>query len=213
MWLHTCARPPPLDGRWRSLTHPSPAALCWPSLDRRTPQPARQHLLYTRWRYSRCTRLSSCRLWMRLDTTPSKCWTFKVLRSTTDLGLRATKTTAQVIGRSTASLAVIECHLWLNLTEIKDMDKAVFFDSPISFSGLFGPAVDGFAERSTAAQKSSQAIRHFLPKRSCSSVSSRPKPAPTQQPPKDTPSATQPVPRSEHRHALSCSAKRHPPLK
>ncbi len=39
----------------------------------------------------------------------------------TDLALRATKTTAQAIGRSMASLVVLERHLWLTLTEIKGL--------------------------------------------------------------------------------------------
>ncbi len=67
----------------------------------------------------------------------------------TDLALRATKSTAQAIGRSVASLVVLERHLWLTLTEIKDADKVSFLDAPISPSGLFGPAVEGFAERFT----------------------------------------------------------------
>ncbi len=83
---------------------------------------------------------------------------FKELRSATDLALCATKMTAQVIGRSMASLVVLERHLWLNLTEIKEADKVPFLDSPVSPTGLFGPAVDGLAERFTAAQKSSQAM-------------------------------------------------------
>ncbi|KAL0148790.1 hypothetical protein M9458_055968 [Cirrhinus mrigala] len=37
---------------------------------------------------------------------------------------------------------------------------------------LFGPAVEGFAERFSAAQKMSQAMRHFLPKRSSSATAS-----------------------------------------
>ncbi len=41
--------------------------------------------------------------------------TLRELRSTTDLALRATKTTAQAIGRSMASLVVLERHLWLTL--------------------------------------------------------------------------------------------------
>ncbi len=93
--------------------------------------------------------------------------TLRELRSATDLALRATKTTAQAIGRSMASLVVLERHLWLTLTEIKDADRVSFLDAPISPSGLFGPAVEGFAERFTEAQKASQAMRHFLPK--CSS--------------------------------------------
>ncbi|MGL5405379.1 MAG: hypothetical protein ACRDAX_01090, partial [Propionibacteriaceae bacterium] len=65
----------------------------------------------------------------------------KDLRSATDLALRATKANAQAIGRTMANLTVLERHLWLNLTEMKETDKASFLDAPISSSGLFGPAV------------------------------------------------------------------------
>ncbi|KAI2646291.1 Platelet glycoprotein V [Labeo rohita] len=113
------------------------------------------------------------------------------LRSATDLALRATKTTAQAIGRSMANLAVLERHLWLTLTEIKDADKVPFLDAPVSPTGLFGPSVDGFAERFSAAQKTSQAMRHFLLKRSSSTAASgRPKPAPPQQYARPAPNAS-----------------------
>lgn len=103
-----------------------------------------------------------------------------------------------------------ECHLWLTLTEIEDVDKVPFLDSPVSPTGLFGPAVEGFTECFTAAQKSSQAMRHFLPKRSNSAAaSSRPKPAPTQQPANPAPSAAQPAPKPEPRQR-SRSARRYP---
>ncbi len=97
--------------------------------------------------------------------------TLRELRSATVLALRATKTTAQAIERSMASLVVLERHLWLTLTEIKDADRVSFLDALISPSGLFGPVVKGFAERFTEAQKASQAMRHFLPK--CSSSAAR----------------------------------------
>ncbi len=45
------------------------------------------------------------------------------LRSATDLALRATNATAQAIGRSMSSLILLECHLWLTLTELKEADK------------------------------------------------------------------------------------------
>ncbi len=84
---------------------------------------------------------------------------FKELCSATDLALCDTKMTAQAIGRSMASLVVLERHLWLNLTEIKEVDKVPFLDSPV-----------------------------FLPKLSSSvAASSRPKMAPTQQPAKTAP--------------------------
>ncbi len=105
---------------------------------------------------------------------------FKKLHSATDLAQCATKMTAQAICRSMASLMVLERHLWLNLMEMKDADKVPFLDSPVSPTSLFGPAVEGFAERFTAEQKSSQAMWHFLPKHSSSAAaSSRPKMVPT----------------------------------
>ncbi len=141
--------------------------------------------------------------------------TLRELRSATDLALRATKTTAQAIGRSMASLVVLERHLWLTLTEIKDADRVSFLDAPISPSGLFGPAVKGFAERFTEAQKASQAMRHFLPKRSSpAAAQSRPRTAPTQQPAKPAPAVFAPQPaRTQQPRGRSRSARRHPPPK
>ncbi len=92
--------------------------------------------------------------------------------------------------RSIASLVVLERHPWLNLTEM-DADKVPFLDSPVSPTGLFGPAVEGFAERLTATPKSSQAIRHFLPKRSSSATALV---APRWRQEKATPPAVQPAP-------------------
>lgn len=57
-----------------------------------------------------------------------------------------------------ATLVVLERHLWLNRMEIKDTDKTIFLDSPVSPLVSSDPVVDGFAERFTAAQKSSQAM-------------------------------------------------------
>ncbi len=110
--------------------------------------------------------------------------------------------TAQAIGRSLANLVVLERHLLMNLTEMKDANKIPFLDSPVSPTGLFGPAVEGFAERFTATQKSSQEIRHFLPKRSSpAAASSCPKMAPT------PPPAVQPATESRR----SRSVRRYPP--
>ncbi len=80
----------------------------------------------------------------------------KKLDSSTVLALRATKMMAQSISRSMANLVVLKHHLWLNIMEIKDADKIPFLDSPVSPTGLFVPAVEGFAKWFTATQKSSQ---------------------------------------------------------
>ncbi len=42
-------------------------------------------------------------------------------------------------------------------------DTIPFLDAPILSGSLFGPAVEGFAECFTEAQKSSQAMKHLLP--------------------------------------------------
>ncbi len=128
------------------------------------------------------------------------------------LALRATKATAQAIGRSMSSLVVLERHLWLMITQMKEADKVPFLDAPVSSGSLFGPALEGFVERFTEAQKSSQAIWHFLQKHTSSSVaSSRPKPAPTQQTAKLTPATPEPQPPMDRQdRGRSCSARRYP---
>ncbi|KAL0188187.1 hypothetical protein M9458_015286, partial [Cirrhinus mrigala] len=72
------------------------------------------------------------------------------LRSATDLALRATKVMSTMV--------VQECHLWLNLVQMSDVDKVRFLDAPVSQVGLFG---DTFS----AVQKQTEAIKHILPRR------------------------------------------------
>ncbi|CAM4542713.1 unnamed protein product [Leuciscus chuanchicus] len=82
------------------------------------------------------------------------------LRTATDLALRGTKVAALAVGLAMSTLVVQECHLWLNLA-----DKVWFLDSPIPQVGLFGDAVESFAQQFSAAQKQTEAIRHILPRR------------------------------------------------
>ncbi len=107
---------------------------------------------------------------------------------------------------SMSSLLVLERHLWLMMTEMKAAEKFPFLDAPVSSGSLFGPAVEGFAECFTEAQKLSQAMRHFLPKcTSSSAASSHPKPVPTQQTAKPTPATPEPWPpkdRPDRGHSL-----------
>ncbi len=63
------------------------------------------------------------------------------LRTATDFTLRATKVTARSLEKAMSTMVVQERHLWLNLAEMKDVDKARFLDAPIS-RGLC-PAVLG----------------------------------------------------------------------
>ncbi len=140
-------------------------------------------------------------LWCKDEADPDPA-AFRELRCATDLALCATK----------ACLLVLERHLWLMLMEIKDVDKVPFLDSPVYPTGLFGPTVEGFAERFTAAKKSSQAMRHFLPKRSSSAAgSSCPRSTPSPQPAKTVPPATQPEPKPvplRHRPSPKCHGPR-----
>ncbi len=89
---------------------------------------------------------------------------FKKLRSATDLALRATKKTAQGIGRCMGSLVTLMRHLWLTLTDMRESEKAQLLDAPISPLGLFSDAVGSFSEKSLEAQKQSKTMSHFLPK-------------------------------------------------
>ncbi len=80
------------------------------------------------------------------------------LRTVTDLALRATKVTARSLGKAMSTMVVQELHLWLNLAEMKDVDKARFLDGPSP--RLFGNTVEGFAQQFSAVQKQTEAIQH-----------------------------------------------------
>ncbi len=68
------------------------------------------------------------------------------LRTVTDLALRATKVTARSLGRAMFTMVVQERHLWLCLADMKEADKARFLNAPVSQTGLFGDAVENFAQ-------------------------------------------------------------------
>ncbi len=85
------------------------------------------------------------------------------LRTATDFALRATKVTARSLGKAMSTMVVHERHFWLNLVEMKDVDKARFLDAPISQAGLFGDTVEGFAQQFSAVQQQTKAIQHTCP--------------------------------------------------
>ncbi|XP_067245130.1 uncharacterized protein, partial [Chanodichthys erythropterus] len=87
------------------------------------------------------------------------------IRMATDLALRATKETAKEIGRSMAALVAPERHLWLNLSDIRERDKASLMDAPLSPAGLFGDAVTTVVERFQEAKKQSAAFQRFIPRK------------------------------------------------
>ncbi len=103
-------------------------------------------------RHQRCTPGQCCR-WSRPNSckqaeggvlTPEAT---KDLRAATDFALMATKRAAQSVGKAMGFMVVLQRHLWLNLADLKDADRKVLLNAPISPSGLFGDAVETITER------------------------------------------------------------------
>ncbi|KAL0149660.1 hypothetical protein M9458_055035, partial [Cirrhinus mrigala] len=100
------------------------------------------------------------------------------LRAATDLALRETKVTARSLGQVMSTLVVQERHLWLNLVQMADVDKARFLAAPVSQAGLFGDTVEDFAQQFSAVQKQTEAIKHILPRRETTRTSPGAQPQP-----------------------------------
>ncbi len=151
-------RMPPLGGTVR-ISRPKPVS--WRPLSR--PKlivlRARQPLPCTPWLSTRFKLRHSNRC-MRV-AVHSSCIN---PRTATDFALQATKVTVRSLGKVMSTMVVQEHHLWLNLAEIKDFDKARFLDAPISQAGLFSDTVKGFAQQFTAVQQQTEAIQHILPR-------------------------------------------------
>ncbi len=192
LWLHISARPQLSDGRRGQAIRPSRAEPHLHLLDAPT---RRQDKRYTRWLCSSSG--------FSLSQGPDE----RVRPGSTHHQSHRPSHRA-----SMSSLIALERLLWLRMTEMKEADKFPFLDVPVSSGNLFGPAVEGFAECFTEAQKSSQVMRHFLPKHtSSSSASSRPRHALTQQTAKSTPNALEPRPPEGRRYrGCSRSAQRYP---
>ncbi len=90
---------------------------------------------------------------------------------------------------------MVERHLWLNFTDIKEKDKFFLMDAPISKAGLFGNSVTAVVEKFRAAKLQLAAFRQLIPCRpkeieqrqmlvacSCSSSSHRQQGAPQEEP-------------------------------
>ncbi|ROL45289.1 hypothetical protein DPX16_17900 [Anabarilius grahami] len=140
-------RMPPLDEAVAAHLCP-PAAVRWKNKRALPSQPCRTTSALAGRAYSSASQAASvlhtmailqvfqAKLLRSMDESGTDAPTFRELRSATDLALRATKATAQVIGHSMASLVVLELHLWLNLTEIKEADKVAFLDARLPCRSL-----------------------------------------------------------------------------
>ncbi len=89
----------------------------------------------------------------------------KDLRAATDFALMATKRAAQSVGKAMGFMVVLQRHLWLNLADLKDADRKVLLNAPITPSGLFGDAVESITERFAETQKRAKAMSHVMPRR------------------------------------------------
>ncbi len=87
------------------------------------------------------------------------------LHTAMDLALRVTKVTTRSLGQAMSTLVVQERHLWLNLADMREPDKVRFLNAPVCQAGLFGDAVENFAQQFSVAQKQTEAIKHILPRR------------------------------------------------
>ncbi len=114
------------------------------------------------------------------------------LRAATDLALRATKVTAQSLGRAMSTLVVQERHLWLCLADMKEQEKVQFLNAPVSQTGLFGDAVESFAQQFSAAQKQTEAIKHIMRRRKPAASTPAAVPQPARR--RGRPSAAAPAP-------------------
>ena len=85
------------------------------------------------------------------------------LRQTADLTLRATRETAKSIGRSMAAMVATERHLWLSQTSMKEKDKSLLLNAPVSPAGLFGDALISVTERFQEEKKQAAAFHKFIP--------------------------------------------------
>ncbi len=138
-------------------------------------------------------------------------WLMQELRTVTDFALRATKVTARSLGKAMSTMVVQERHLWLNLAEMKDVDKARFLDAPISQGGLFGDTVEGFAQQFSAVQQQTEAIQHILPRRDAPSTAApgaRPQSARRRGCPPASSRAAPPQAESTHRPVRRASRRR-----
>ncbi len=122
------------------------------------------------------------------------------LRAATDFALMVIKRAAQAIGRTMGFMVVQQRHLGLTLADLKDSDRKVLLNAPITPSSLFGDAMESIIEWLIEAQKRAKAMSHVMLRRSF-------------QPPSHyiSSSATRPPQRREERPAAATAAPRREP--
>ncbi|KAK9958512.1 hypothetical protein ABG768_010626 [Culter alburnus] len=62
-------------------------------------------------------------------------------------------------------MVAVKCHLWLNITEIREKEKVFLLGDPISHSGLFGEVVNSVVDKFNTAETQSAVLKQFMPRR------------------------------------------------
>ena len=62
-----------------------------------------------------------------------------------------------------AALVATERHLWLSQTSMREKDKSVLLNAPVSPVGLFGDAVHSVTERFQEDKRQTAAFHKFIP--------------------------------------------------
>ncbi len=140
LWAHISARPLLSDGRRGRAIHPSRAEPHLHLLDVPTRQLDKRHQRCTLWLCSR-PRCSPVRkpVWMQLHSATwgaGQTWLYTPPKPPPKpLGVRY-------------PAWLLERHLWLMMTEMKEADKVSFLYAPVSSGSLFGPSVEGMLNAS-----------------------------------------------------------------
>lgn len=79
-----------------------------------------------------------------------------------DYALKTTKLADHALGRTMAPLVAQECHCWLTLADMRDIDKACFLDRPISQMALFGDTIGDFTQEFSGVKEETNAMGHLL---------------------------------------------------
>ncbi len=82
------------------------------------------------------------------------------------------------LGKAMGFMVVLQRHLWLNLADLKEADRKVLLNAPVTPSGLFGDAVESITERFAEAQKRAKAMSHVMPRRTFQQQTARSSSAP-----------------------------------
>ncbi len=89
----------------------------------------------------------------------------KDLRAATDFALMVTKRAAQGVGKAMGFMIILQRHLWLNLADLKDADRKVLLNAPVTPSGLFVDAVESIIGHFAEAQKRAKTMSHAMQRR------------------------------------------------